>query len=127
MTYPNFDIIIKFDEPGVRYSHNGGKTWLHTANRWNTLDWIIRHIVNRYAVYHVLNPQLAQGESLCGVCAGLGQVGIMRFERITEGREAQTQVLYDCAGEPYTDDVSYYCRYRVERCERCGHEDSDYA
>lgn len=125
--YPDFDIIIKFDEPGVRYSHNGGGFWYHTANRWNSLDRMIQNIVNRYAIYYVLNPQLGQDEALCGVCASSGQVGIMRFNRITEGREAQTQILYDVAGEPYTDDVWYFCRYRVEKCDRCGHEDSDYA
>lgn len=126
-TYPDFDIIIKFDESGVRYSFNGGQNWLHTANKWNEIPVMIRHIINRYAIYQVLNPPLNKGEELCGVCANRGKVGIMRFNRITEGREAQTQILYDVAGEPYTDDVWYYCRYRVEKCDRCGHEDSDYA
>src|SRR5574339_48437 len=125
--YPDFDIIIQFDQPGVCYSFNGGESWLHTANKWNEVPVMIRHIVNRYAIYHVLNPQLGKGESLCGVCANQGRVGIMRFSRITAGKEAQTQVLYHDDGEPYTDDVWFYCRYRVERCDRCGHEDSDYA
>lgn len=121
------DIVIKFDQPGIRYSFNGGKSWLRTANRWNEVPVMIRQVVNRYAIYHVLNPQLADGESLCGVCANKGQVGIMRFNRITEGKESQCQVLYNEDGEPYTDDVWRYCCYRVERCDRCGHEDSDYA
>lgn len=127
MIYPDFDIIIKFDKPGVRYSFNGGERWLSVANKWNELPVMIQQIINRYAIYNVLNPQLAKGESLCGVCASQGRVGIMKFNRITEGREAQCQVLYDSTGEPYTDDVWYYCRYRVERCDFCGYEDSDYA
>jgi hypothetical protein len=127
MIYPNFDIIIKFDKPGVYYSFNGGDRWLSTANKWNEVSVMIQQIINRYAIYHVLNPQLAKDESLCGVCASRGQVGIMRFNRITEGREAQCQILYNEDGEPYTDDVWHYCRYRVERCDLCGHEDSDYA
>jgi hypothetical protein len=127
MVYPNFDIIIKFDQSGVSYSHNGGESWLRTANKWNKTEVMIQHIINRFAVYQVLNPSLCKGEELCGPCASRGKVGIMRFNRITEGKEAQTQVLYNEDGEPYTDDVYFWCRYRVVKCARCGHEDSDYA
>lgn len=124
--YPETDIIIQFDQPGIRWSHTGGQRWLISGNSWNTIDWIIRHIVNKWTVYHVLNPQLADDEDLCPICAAYGRVGIMKFDRMVEGHELQTQVLYDSAGEPYTDDVSFYCRYRIEKCERCGNEESDY-
>lgn len=56
MIYPDFDIIIKFDKPGVRYSFNGGERWLSTANKWNEVPVMIQHIINRYAIYNVLNP-----------------------------------------------------------------------
>lgn len=124
--YPETDIIIQFEQPGIRWSHTGGKTWCYSANSWNTIDWIIRHIVNKWAIYHVLDPELTVDEELCPACAAYCQVGIMKFHCFREGMELQTQIIYDSAGEPYTDDVGFYFRYRIEKCERCGHENSDY-
>jgi len=66
-------------------------------------------------------------EELCPICAAFRRVGVMRFNRIREGSELQTQILYSPDGEPYTDDVRHYCRYRIEKCDACGHEESDYA
>jgi hypothetical protein len=127
MIYPNFDIIIQFDQPGIRWSHNGGETWQCSGNSWNTIDWTIRHIVNKFAIYHVLDPKLTIDEELCPVCAAFGRVGVMRFNRMTDGTETQAQVLYSPDGEPYVDDVSFYCSYRIEKCDTCGNEESDYA
>ena len=123
----DFDIIIKFDQPGVRYSFDGGKNWLHIANRWDTYSVVIKQIVNTFAVYKILNPPLDEGTYLCHICASKARVGVMKFHLFTYGKEAQATLVYPPdGGEPYMGDVYHSCRYRIDRCNRCGHEESDY-
>ncbi len=120
------DTQDKWDERFC-WSYDGGKTWRSSSN-WTSFPEMVKTQVNRYIVDKVLVPKLKPEGDLCCVCRNIGKIGVMRFSRITSGREAQAQVIYPSdGGEPYVDDVYYGCSYRIDRCERCGNEESDYA
>lgn len=100
------------------YSYDGGATW-KKHQLYNEPPIILQHELGRFYVETVLKPELKSGESLCGYCKNKGIVGIVKYAGITEGTEKQCQILYDSDGEPYTDDVEYYCRYQIYKCTRC--------
>jgi hypothetical protein len=129
----NIDLIFKWETDGqykcdqcFRWSIDGGKTWRSHPIWTDDFGLMVRQAINRFNVDRFIAPNLAPGEELCYPCRNKGRVGVMRYYRHTSGTETQTQMLMNEHGEPYYDDVSYGCSYRIEKCDRCGHEESDY-
>lgn len=111
-----------------RCSYDGGKIWKHDQQIYNEVDEILRHQIGRFYIDEVLKPELKKGESLCGLCANQGKVGIVRYAGTVEGTEKVCREFYDEDGERYTKDVDVYCRYAQWKCDRCGDiVGSDYA
>lgn len=120
---------IEFDEAKGTYrlSYDGGKTW-RDRSIYNDPKTIKKHELGHFYVKQVLKPKLAEGESLCHVCANAGRVGIVRYAGRVSGREAFCVTRYDGDGEPYTVDEYFGCSYDQWKCTSCGHlADSEYA
>ena len=107
------------------WSYDGGKTW---QSSWLAAEFhhMIKTQVRRFIVDEIRKPNLNSGEELCCVCRNKGKIGIMRFDRYESGSEKIAQVWY-VEDVEISGDVSYGVRYRIDRCERCGNEESDYA
>nr|WP_290226359.1 hypothetical protein [Trichocoleus desertorum] len=119
---------IEFDEDrGTYVVSSDGKNW-RSRSIYNTPKIITQHELGHFYVKQVLKPQLAEGESLCHVCANAGKVGIVRYAGRISGREAFCVTRYDADGEPYTVDEYFGVQYDQWKCTNCGHlADSEYA
>lgn len=110
-------------------SRDNGETW-RIQHIWNAdLDRIRKIEKNRPIAFKKRKEyEEKHGEKIkiCYSCSAEGELGIMRFNRYEMGTESQTKVWVDDAGIEQSGDVSYSCRYRIEKCDRCGAEDSDY-
>lgn len=130
MSHREIDLVFRLDtadltgEDRFCWSYDGGKTW-QSFWVWNEFHQMIQTVIGRFTVDEILRPKLAPGEELCTVCRNKGRIGIMRFHRYTTGTEKVAQVWHEEDVE-VSGDVSYGVRYRIERCERCGNQESDY-
>lgn len=132
MSYPDFDIIIKFGKFDKAYGYlhytlDGGNNWIHT-NLYNDPHIVVQGIINRFAIFTVLNPNLNKGESLCRSCATSGKVGVVRYAGRISGTETHCVNAIDETGEFVAEDREFYCEYDQWKCQRCGYiAESDYA
>lgn len=127
------DLIFKLDVEGkysidhyLYYSYNGGDTWQRTWKHDIPFEQLLLRQIRRFYVDRLLIPSLKIEGELCQICRNQGKIGIIKFSRYTTGSEKVAQVWYDGDAE-VSGDVTYGCRYRIERCDRCGNEESDYA
>lgn len=103
-------------------SYDGGKTW-QDRPVYNDFYVMIKHFIGCFTVDHLLKPPAHL--ELCFLCRNRGKVGVMRFNRYSYGSEKQTKVWFEEDAE-ISGDVSYGVRYRIDKCDRCGNEESDY-
>lgn len=128
---PEIDIVFSLADdskyPGrlFGWSFDGGKRWRkHEA--YDSFAIMIRNKINHFIVDKVKLPQSGRKGEVCYRCRNEGFLEFMRFDRLEYGIEEECRVWYEGDME-VSGDVEFFVVYRIEKCERCGNEWSDYA